>query len=266
VPTFDLALWSDTGRGRPDNQDSCGRLDEGSDRVLFAVADGVGGYEGGKEASGLAVEVTLDTFRHSPPHWGAEKRVYRAVQQGNIAVHDRAMIVPELRRMRTTMTAVVVDGRELYASHVGDCRLYLARGGALVQLTKDHTVAAERGRFTLSRDDPAAARAGSSTLTRCLGGELIVAVDRIARTLEAGDVLLLCSDGLYNVLDERELHTLTTMRIPDEACQALVEAANEEGSPDNVTAAVLRMADDLPPVDRAEETGVRGRLARILGR
>ncbi len=266
MPTFDLALRSHTGTGRPDNQDTCGRFDESPERVLFAVADGVGGYEGGKEASTLAVETTLDAFQHSAAHWGPEKRVSRAVQQGNIAVHDRALIVPELHRMRTTMTAVVVDGPELYAAHVGDCRLYLARDGAMIQLTKDHTVAAERDRFTLSRDDPAAVRAGRSTLTRCLGGELIVAVDRISRTLEAGDVLLLCSDGLYNVLDERELHTLATMRIPEEACQALVEAADEVGSPDNVTAAVLRMADELPPVERARETGVVDRLARLIGR
>ncbi len=263
MPHFDLALRSHTGTKRPENQDSCGRLDEEPARVLVVVADGVGGYEGGLEASSLAVEVTLDTFRHNPAHWGPEKRISRAVQQGNIAVHDRAMIVPELRQMRTTITAVVIDGPELYAAHVGDCRLYLAREGALLQLTKDHTVAAERARLGMGRLDPSNDRAGHSTLTRCLGGELIVAIDRISRTLQGGDVLLLCSDGLYNVLDDRELLALATMRDPEEACQALIEAANEEGSPDNVTAAVVRMADDLPPPERLS---LGDRLARMIGR
>ena len=263
MPTFELALSTHPGSLRPENQDSCGRFDETPERVVFVVADGVGGYEGGKEASSLAVEVSLDTFEHNPAHWGAEKRLYRAVQQANIAVYDRASFVPELRRMRTTLTAVAVDGPELYAAHVGDCRLYLAHGEDLVQLTKDHTLAAEWGRAALSRSDPEAERASRSTLTRCLGSELIVAVDRISRTLEAGDVLLLCSDGLYNVLDPREIHGLATMRSPADACQALIEAANEERSPDNVTVAVIRMADDLPPPER---NGVRDRIARIFGR
>lgn len=263
MPTFELALRSHPGTKRPENQDSCGRLDEDPSRVLVVVADGVGGYEGGLEASSLAVAVTLDTFRHNPVHWGPEKRIARAVQQGNIAVHDRAMIVTELHHMRTTLTALVVDGPELYVAHVGDCRLYLAREGAMIQLTKDHTVAAERNRLSLARPDPVADRVGRSTLTRCLGGELIVAIDRISRTLQGGDVLLLCSDGLYNVLDDRELHTLATMRNPEDACQALIEAANEDGSPDNVTAAVVRMADDLPP---PEKLSLGDRLARMIGR
>ena len=76
-------------------------------------------------------------------------------------------------------------------------------------------------------------------------------------------MLLLCSDGLYNVLDDRELYSLATMRDPEEACQALIEAANEEGSPDNVTAAVVRMADDLPPPERLS---LSDRLARMIGR
>jgi protein phosphatase len=230
------------------NEDTCGRFDEGPGRVLFLVADGVGGNGGGEEASRLAAEVTLDAFRYNPAHWGPEKRLVRAVQQGNIAVHDRAMIVPELGQMRTTLTAVVVDERELYAAHVGDCRLYLARDGSLVQLTKDHTVAAERESLGMAPLDAGAARAARSTLTRSLGGELIVAIDRISRTLEPGDVLLLCSDGLYNVLDEQELHALATTGSPAEACGALIEAANGKGTPDNVTAAVLRVSSDLPPL------------------
>ncbi len=262
MPHFELALRSHPGTKRPENQDSCGRLDEDPSRVLFVVADGVGGYEGGLEASSLAVEVTIDTFRHNPVHWGPEKRVARAVQQGNIAVHDRAMIVTELRQMRTTLTAVVVDGPELYVAHVGDCRLYLAREGTMLQLTKDHTVAAERARLALSRSD-AADRIGRSTLTRCLGGELIVAIDRISRTLQGGDVLLLCSDGLYNVLDDRKLYALATMESPEAACEALIDAANAGGSPDNVTAAVVRMSADLPP---PEKLSIGDRLARLIGR
>jgi PPM family protein phosphatase len=263
VPTFDLALLSDVGTTRAGNEDSCGRLDEDPDRVLFVVADGVGGYEGGEEASRVAVEETLAVFRASPPAWSSEKRLVRAVQAANIAVHDRALIVTELRQMRTTLTAVVVDGRELYVAHVGDCRLYLARGGGILQLTKDHTLAAERSRLGLRRSDPAAERVARSTLTRCLGHDLIVAIDRISRTLEGGDVLLLCSDGVHNVLDDAELAALAAIRPAEDACRALIDVANARGTPDNVTVAILRMPDELPP---ASSPGLGERLARMLGR
>jgi serine/threonine protein phosphatase PrpC len=263
VSTFDLALRSHTGTRRLDNQDACGRWDEGLDRTLFIVADGVGGYEGGQEASRLAVEVTLEAFRTSPLTWGPEKRLARAVQQANIAIHDRSLIVTELRHMRTTITAVVVDGRELYAAHVGDCRLYLVRDGGVVQLTKDHTVAAERTRLGMVLSDATAERAAHSTLTRCLGSDLIVALDRISRTLQSSDVLITCSDGVHNVLVEGELNTLTETGSAEEACGAILDAANAKGTPDNVTVAVLRMAHDLAPVERPS---LRDRLARMIGR
>ncbi len=263
MPTFDLALRSHPGTRRPDNQDACGRWDEEPSRALFIVADGVGGYEGGEEASHLAVDVTLEAFRTSPISWGPEKRLARAVQQANIAIHDRSLIVTELRHMRTTITAVVVDERELYAAHVGDCRLYLVRDGVVVQLTKDHTVAAERTRLGLGRPDPTIERAARSTLTRCLGSDLIVALDRISRTLQSSDVLITCSDGVHNVLAEDELCTLTETGSSEEVCGAILDAANAKGAPDNVTAAVLRMAHDLAPQERPS---LRDRLARMIGR
>src|ERR1700722_14279727 len=91
---FDLALLSDVGTKRPDNEDSCGHFVESPDSVVFAVADGVGGYEGGEIASRMAIDVTLETYRESPVDWGASKRLHRAVQRANIAIHDKALIVP----------------------------------------------------------------------------------------------------------------------------------------------------------------------------
>jgi protein phosphatase len=263
VGLFDLALLSHPGTTRLDNQDACGRLEEEPHRVLVVVADGVGGHEGGQEASRLAVEVTIEAFRGSPVEWGPAKRLARAVQEANIAIHDRAMIVTELRRMRSTITALVVDGGELYAAHVGDCRLYHARGASLVQLTKDHTVAARRARLGLLRDDQVATHPERSTLTRCLGEDLIVAIDRIARGLQAGDLLLVCSDGLYTSLDDRTLHELAKSGSAEEACRALVDRANACGTPDNVTAVVLRLPETLALPERPS---FKGRLSRFLGR
>src|SRR5215469_16673226 len=125
--SFDLAVLSDVGTERPDNEDACGHHIESGDTALFAVADGIGGYEGGEIASRMAVDITLQAYRESPAAWGPAKRLRRAVQRANIEIHNRAIIVPELRRMGTTLTAVVVDSGKLTAAHVGDCRLYLIR-------------------------------------------------------------------------------------------------------------------------------------------
>jgi serine/threonine protein phosphatase PrpC len=263
VALFDLALLSHPGTSRPDNQDACGSLEEEPQRVLVVVADGVGGADGGEEASRLAVDVTIDAFRQSPVSLGSAKRLARAVQEANIAIHDRAMIVPELRHMRSTITAIVVDGRELSAAHVGDCRLYLGHAGGLVQLTKDHTVAAGRARLGLLREDQVSTHPERSTLTRCLGNNLLVSMDRLARGLGAGDLLLACSDGLYSALDDRSIHELTESGSAEEVCRALIDCANARGTPDNVTAAVLRMPANL---GLPERPSFAQRLNRFLGR
>ncbi|SRR5258708_2750870 len=113
---FDLATLSDVGSERANNEDCCGTWVDGAKSALLAVADGVGEYEGGELASQTAIEVTLKAYSESPASWGALKRLHRAVQQANIEIYDRAIVVPELRRMATTITAVVIDAGELMPS------------------------------------------------------------------------------------------------------------------------------------------------------
>jgi protein phosphatase len=240
-----FATRSDRGTQRPDNEDACGTYVESATRVLVAVADGVSGENGGQMASRTAIDVTLRAYRESPGAWAVPRRIYRAVQEANIEVHDIALVVPELRRMSTTLTAVVVDGGMAYATHVGDSRLYLVREKRIVQKTKDHTLA------------------DRCTLTRSLGRDLIAAVDRISFPVAGGDVLCICSDGLYNVLGEDELRDMVVDKDVDVACADLIDAANARGTPDNLTVAVVRI-NGQPPVPQA--SGLRGLLSRILGR
>lgn len=256
------ALRSDTGTEREHNEDACGSYAETPTHVLVVVADGVSGEEGGEVASQTAIDVTLRTYRESPSSWDPAKRLYRAVQQANIEIHDRALVVTELRRMSTTLTAIVVHDGTLHAAHVGDSRLYLIRSGTISQKSKDHTVAAGRQRMGLSRSKGAKHFAERSTLTRSVGRELIVAVDRITFALGGGDVLIVCSDGLYNVLDDDELRDAATGEDPEANCGAMIRAANERGTSDNVTAAVVRVTGTAPlPVS---PEGWRARLARLL--
>ena len=238
---FDIAVLSDVGSNRPDNEDSCGYLVEAPDRAVFAVADGMGGYEGGEVASAMAVETTLRAWCESPPEWAPAKRLARAVQRANIEIHNRAIAVPELRMMGTTLTAVAVDRGTLSAAHVGDCRLYLVRRHKIVQLTKDHTVTGERVRMGLLSDDAARFHPERSMLTRNLGHELIVSVDRISMPLVRSDRLVLCSDGLYNVLRDQEIEFVIREIGSTEACRRLIDVANERGTADNLTTVVFTM-------------------------
>jgi serine/threonine protein phosphatase PrpC len=255
-----LATHSDRGTERETNEDACGTYIESPNRVLAVVADGVSGYEGGEIASRTAVDVTIRAYCESPPSWGPLKRIYRAAQQANIEIYDRALVVTELRSMSTTLTAVIVHDGIAHVAHVGDSRLYLIRDGTIVQKTKDHTLAGERARMGLSMRPKG--HQDRSTLTRSLGKELIAAIDRITFPVLRDDRLLVCSDGLYNVLDDGDMHDQVTGKDPSSACSALIGAANARGTPDNLTSAVLHVTTDTP----AAPTGWRTVLDRLLGR
>ncbi|HEY2526021.1 MAG TPA: protein phosphatase 2C domain-containing protein [Candidatus Binataceae bacterium] len=264
--SFDLAVLSDAGADRPDNQDACGYFIEEPRAAVFVVADGIGGYAGGEIASRMAVEVTLDAYRESPREWGAALRLHRAVQRANIEIHQRASAVSALRLMGTTLTAAAVENGRLCAAHVGDCRVYLARRGRIRQMTRDHTVVAERVRMGLMNAADARNHPERSMLSRSLGRELIVSVGRFSMPLLQGDRVLLCSDGLYNVLEERELRRLMRAGDAAAACKALIGAANARGSDDNVTAAVFAMNGVTPFEKGAGGVGLLARLRRILAR
>jgi protein phosphatase len=260
----DVGAFSDVGTTRANNEDCCGSLLERDGCAVVAVADGVSSYAGGEVASQMAVEIVLRAFGEEPPELTAGARLYRAVQQANIEIYDRAIAVPELRGMATTLTAVAIDGGELTGVHVGDSRLYLLRAGVLTQLSKDHTAVADKVRFGLLTREQARTHPDRSVLTRSMGRELIVSRDRISKPLEAGDVLVLCSDGLHGVLADDELARLAADGDAAEACRALVDTANRRGTPDNVTAAVVRVLSTPPRV--APARGLGSTLRRLLGR
>ena len=261
---LEVATLTDVGTEREHNEDHCGDLLEGPGCGLLVVADGVSSAEAGETASETAVASTLKTFREQPPGTATAKRLYRAVQQANIDVYDLAMVVPELRGMTTTLTAVVVDRGELTAAHIGDSRLYLLREGRLTQLTKDHTVAGEKSRMGLMSKSRARESPDRSVLTRSLGRELIVPIDRLSNRVYRGESLLVCSDGLYNVLEDEEMASLLAAGDAVAACRTLVDTANKRGTFDNLSAAVLRVLDG--PDRPAESPGLGGKLRALFGR
>ena len=231
---------TDVGRARSGNEDSyfCGR-------TILAVADGLGGHQGGEVASAAAVEplAALDGREFADPAEAAEA-LTAAIREANAAILDQAAGDPGLWGMGTTVTAAALAGeRHLQLAHVGDSRAYLLRDGSLEQLTTDHTVVAElvrRGRLTPAQ---AAIHPERSILTRAVGLDPRIPVDTPdPLELQDGDQVLLCSDGLTEPVDDDQIAQLLSAE-PDgnAACQALIDAANAAGGPDNITVVLLRV-------------------------
>jgi PPM family protein phosphatase len=233
---------TDVGLQRAGNEDSHLR-----GRTVFAVADGLGGHQGGEVASAMAVERlgALDGRSFAEPAQAAAA-LADAIADANRAILERGVADQGLWGMGTTVTAAAVVGDlVLQLAHVGDSRAYLLRGdGPPRQLTTDHTVVGElvrRGRLTPQQ---AASHPERSILTRAVGLDPNVQVEQPAPLgLQPDDQVLLCSDGLTEtVADEQLAQVLAGQADGDDACRALIAAANAAGGPDNITVVLLRVA------------------------
>jgi len=242
---FRVGSATDVGRVRSNNQDSF-LVREGD---LFAVADGMGGHQGGEVASALALQILGQA--HDEP---STSTLVRAVRSANQAVFDKAGADPELKGMGTTLTALAdvetQDGHRLGIVNVGDSRLYRLRHDRIEQLTEDHSLVASlvrQGRITAEEAENHPQR---NILTRALGIDEAVAVDSWEVEPVAGDRFLICSDGLFNEVDENRLvATLRRFEDPGDAARELVRLANEGGGRDNITAVVVDVvsATDAAP-------------------
>jgi protein phosphatase len=206
--------------------------------LLFAVARGFGGTRSGAFASALALEVLAREMELSLGSWPLPRRLRRAVQQANHELYGKAVAVPALRGMGTTLTATAIVGDVLVTAHVGDCRLFRLRDRTLEQLTKDHTWVWERVEHGLLSPAEAAAHPGRHVVTRCLGRELVIAVDVLKTPVRPGDVLVQCTDGVHAALAEEEIADLAAAHPPEPACRALARRARADGSKADVSAQV----------------------------
>jgi PPM family protein phosphatase len=232
---------TDPGRKRRQNEDAFVVRPP-----LFAIADGMGGARAGEIASALAAGALNESGTRS----GGEDRVRELVQEANRRVHERASNDPTTTGMGTTMTVALVEPNgEITFGHVGDSRAYLLRGDSLEQLTDDHSLVAElvrRGELSASDAEVHPQR---SVITRALGTDPDVDVDAFTVRAEPGDIYLLCSDGLSDMvaadtIEEVLLHHRSDL---DETAKALVRAANRGGGDDNITAVLFEIVGDDAP-------------------
>ena len=238
--TFLWAAATDVGRVRGHNEDALwprpgdeGRASgEADGEFLAAVADGMGGHIGGEVASRLAIEAAV----------AAEGAAVERLRAANAAVVGTALDKPRLAGMGTTMTLAIFSPGAVEIGHIGDSRAYLYREGALAQLTRDHSLMADMIASGELTPEQAAVHPFRSVITRALGMESRVVIDRVARDLLPGDRLLLCSDGLTTMLPDAEIGALLSRGDPAAAAAALVAEANRAGGADNISVVVV----DLP--------------------
>ncbi|MGZ4176413.1 MAG: Stp1/IreP family PP2C-type Ser/Thr phosphatase [Solirubrobacteraceae bacterium] len=237
-------IWkTDTGRQRRDNEDNAFVR-----APLFVVADGMGGAQAGEVASKLAVE----EFHEALPDQGsAEERLTDRIRAANRRIFDLSRTEHEHAGMGTTLTAAYLDDDHLAVAHVGDSRAYIFRDGELGRLTQDHSLVEELLRQGKLTEEQAAEHPQRSIITRALGIEGDVEVDTWSYPVQAGDVVLLCSDGLTSMIGEEQIvQILRSERSLDRAADRLIGAANDAGGRDNITVVLFRL-EDVGGVDGA---------------
>ena len=249
---------SDVGRKRKSNEDSFAAVDG---LKLYIVADGMGGHAAGEVASRLAVESIERHISGAQPHTvptvpaGARppapeeahlpapaRQVLNAIRLANQEIVRSVRRNQSMRGMGTTVVLVYIHGRRAYIGSVGDSRAYLVRDEGISQLTDDHTFVNEQVRAGTLTHAEARRHPSRNILTRAVGSQEEVEPDLIEHDLEAGDLLLLCSDGLTAMVDDGEILQALRHRDGDleKCCRALIDLANERGGDDNITTVLIR--------------------------
>ena len=227
---------SDIGRRRSSNQDdyAFGRL--GSSAVWAAVCDGMGGANGGNVASAMAVR---EISRHIESDYreGCKPNSIKTLLQSAVYTAN-AEIYEALAGMGTTVVAAVVADKLACIAHVGDSRAYLIHEDAICQITRDHSVVQEMVEAGQITQEEARAHPNKNVITRALGIVPEIAIDYSEVTLQRGDALILCTDGLSNQMEADEIKNIVKAGVED-ACARLVTQANARGGPDNITVVLL---------------------------
>ncbi len=245
---LDPAQLTDVGRKRPHNEDNMAHVIPkdpvvmGKQGALFIVADGMGGHAAGEIASEIAVD-TVSKVYYQEDSDEVPTLLLRSIKRANALIHQRAAENMLRSGMGTTCVAAIMRGSSAYIANVGDSRAYLVRAGHIKRVSQDHSWVEEQVRAGLLTEDQARSHAQRNVITRCLGTQADVEVDIFYEQLQEGDTLLLCSDGLSGLVSDDDLRAIVEQHPPQESVYHLVERANENGGPDNITVIVVRVIE-----------------------
>ncbi|MBE7030386.1 MAG: Stp1/IreP family PP2C-type Ser/Thr phosphatase [Ruminococcaceae bacterium] len=246
MKSINIAAASDIGRVRRANEDCYEVWQPSADTACVIVADGMGGHKGGQLASRSAISHVRKCLEKQGVFSMDGDLVPKALETCIISANEKVFLKSleetELVGMGTTMVLCVIREGRLYAANVGDSRLYLVRNGIAEQITKDHSVVQElldAGSITY---DQMKQHPQKHVITRAIGSERSIAADTFSRRLTAGDTIIVCSDGLTNLVSDQELaaETVNYTDVKDNVTH-LIALANERGGSDNITAAVIRL-------------------------
>ena len=248
---LEFAQVSDPGRVREHNEDYLGHVlpqtqaEARTHGWLFALADGVGGQDRGEVASSTAIETVISGFREARAGEALVSLLPRLVETANTRVFEAGLSVgPAGRSIATTIVTCALRFDRAIVSHVGDSRCYLIRGGDAVSLTRDHTVSSEQLRLGLISSRELREVNTSRLLSRALGNEMFISVETNEHHVYAGDVLVLCSDGLHNSISATEIADIANHRSDLQAAAAdLVALAKERDGSDNISVQMIRIRD-----------------------
>ena len=248
-PGIEAASLTDVGLQRSENEDSYLYWEPDSQDDfrrkgrLAIVADGMGGYEGGQEASRLAVETVRHVYE-AEFTGDPQATLLAGFRSAHDAIQRYALDHPEFQGMGTTCTALAMVDRQLYFAHVGDSRLYLVRAGAISRLTRDHSYVGRLVESGIVRSEDAGSHPQRHILTAALGSgrDILPHVPEQPIALEENDVLILCTDGLWSLVTDQDLLRGAQTQSLSDACMKLVRMALERGGPDNITLQVLRVS------------------------
>jgi serine/threonine protein phosphatase PrpC len=236
-----MAALTDRGLKRPTNQDRVLAQELPGGAVLLAVADGVGGIGGGETASAEAIEALLTELENAPSD-DPTALLWRAFSVANQRVRAQAAERPELKGMASTLATALVRGDTAWVASAGDSRVYLFHQAQLRQLTLDHTWVAEQLRAGLLTDEEAKGSAFRNVITRGIGIAETVQPDMAGPVaLAKGDLLLLCSDGLYRAVSDTQIASVLESGTPHSMAERLIHLANDAGGSDNISVVVLRI-------------------------
>jgi protein phosphatase len=240
---------SDVGKIRKNNEDSFYIQVYDNDHVIGVVADGMGGHKGGKKASSIAVKVISEYVEALLPDMLSfterklKQALIKAVKSANKAIYDDAVNSTELSGMGTTAVVCYISGGKLYALNAGDSRLYIIND-KITQVTKDHSFVGELVELGVISEQQAQHHPQKNIITRALGTEPEIDVDIYTEKLNDGDTILLCTDGLTNMLSDKKIIELVNSDSDiSVVTKALIDEAKKSGGNDNITAVVIKTSD-----------------------
>ena len=234
---------SDIGKVRDLNQDYYYISKETEEPKIYILADGMGGYKGGEIASRLATETVKQYILNNFSTTVKEKEeilklIHNAVEYANMVVYEKAKENPELEGMGTTLEVCLIYNNKAYIGHIGDSRIYRIRKEVIRKLTKDHSYVQKLLEDKKITRDEAKTHPKKNMLTKALGCTPYVEPDLRARNFEKGDIFIICSDGLTNMVEEQRIYELARENV-ETAAEKLVSEANDAGGFDNITVIII---------------------------